>query len=77
MAEEDIQKERILMGLPLEVQTAWAIVDMLLTRKGFEYWWDPDSCSGMPAECNDEIFEKLIGIIKDNNDERGDALMGR
>jgi hypothetical protein len=42
---------------------AWDIIKMLLDRKGFEYWWVPSTHEGMPAECNDEIFEELKRIL--------------
>jgi hypothetical protein len=48
-------------------RTAYRIIRMLLGRKGFQYWWDPDTYEGMPAECNDEIFEEMKTIIRNQS----------
>lgn len=55
--------KRFIAALPEPDRTAYRIIEMLLSRKGFEYWWNPNAVGGMDAECNDDIFEELKRII--------------
>lgn len=51
-------------SLPEPDRTVYKIVDTLLSRKGFEYWWEPDA-GGMDTDSNDEIFEEIKRIIEE------------
>ena len=67
---EDRERERIIEALPAEERTAYRIIRMLLARKGFENWWEPNAAGGMKADCNDEIFEQMKSIIAAEGRER-------
>lgn len=67
------ERERIIEALPAEERTAYRIIRMLLGRKGFEYWWEPNAAGGMEAGCNDEIFEEMKRIIAAGGRERAEA----
>lgn len=61
--ESNKRREAYIQALPETDRTAWRIVDTLLERKGFDYWWN-ENLGGMPSECNDEIFEELKQAIE-------------
>lgn len=39
------------------------IIEMLLGRKGFEYWWEPNA-GGMSDESQQEILKEIERIIE-------------
>jgi hypothetical protein len=60
---DEPEQQQILDGLDRPTRTAWGIVRMLERRKGFEYWW-AEHAGGMDTECSDEIFDKMVEIIR-------------
>lgn len=42
---------------------ARAIIEMLLGRKGFEYWWETNA-GGMSEESQNEILNEMAKIIE-------------
>lgn len=61
--------EARIASLPPVDRTAYRIIQMMLGRKGFEYWWVPEAVGGMDAECNDEIFDEMRRIIAAHSSE--------
>jgi len=43
------------------------IIEMLLTRKGFEYWWEPNA-GGISEESQEEIIQEMMKIIEEGKE---------